>query len=156
MPDTPIENIARGVLIYRDALLVCRNVKHGHIFLPGGHIEPGEPARVALQREMQEELGVDMKATDFLGVCEASFVQQHKSGPRRHHEINCVFRLEVAELPPEQVAGLASQERAITFDWIAEVLNNDQSPVLLPDGIDAFVRNAGRSENAPSFVSAWL
>ncbi len=100
-------------------LLVCRNRKHGHAFLPGGHIEHGESARAALEREMREELGQTLRATRFLGACEAMF---HEARARRAgvlvHEVNLVFQL---ELPPGQAvipADFVSRERKIVFVWI--------------------------------------
>src|SRR5262249_814619 len=46
-PDA-IEVIARGLLRDRSQILVCQSLKHGYCYLPGGHVEFGEPAAVAL------------------------------------------------------------------------------------------------------------
>ena len=72
MPDNTIEIIARGALICSRRLLLCRNRKHGHVFLPGGHVEFGEPARAALEREMREETGYLPKKVERLGGFYAS------------------------------------------------------------------------------------
>lgn len=62
-PDRPMVDVAVGVLIRADAhfLLTSRplgKVYQGYWEFPGGKLEAGETVLQALQRELQEELGV--------------------------------------------------------------------------------------------------
>ncbi len=76
-PAYPNENRARtrrgaiGVLKRDGRYLAIRRalqlVKGGCWCFPGGHVEPGENARQAVRRELREELGVDVVATERLG-----------------------------------------------------------------------------------------
>jgi len=108
-----IEILVRGVCVRRGFLLVCRNRKRGHIFLPGGHIEFGEDARAALAREMREELGRRCRVGRFLGAAEHIF---RRKG-RRICEINLIFQMTLPDISGRQP--LAAQERKIEFDWLA-------------------------------------
>lgn len=62
---------AIGILKREGRYLAIRRalqlVKGGCWCFPGGHIEPGENARQAVQRELREELGVEVVATERLG-----------------------------------------------------------------------------------------
>jgi len=151
-----LEIIVRGVLIDQGRLLLCRNRKHGHLFLPGGHIDFGEPAATALEREMHEELGTtDLKAGRFLGACEASFEQQSKSGgTKRHHEINLVFELRgaTAAVNPDL---LVSQEDPIEFIWhpIESILSG-KVPIL-PAGITRMLAPSTSELVSPSWITSF-
>ena len=68
-----IEVIARGVLRHGAAVLACRSVKGGYLYLPGGHVEPGEPAAKALEREFEEETGLGVKTGPCVLVSEGVF-----------------------------------------------------------------------------------
>ena len=62
-PDRPVVDVAVGVLIRPDGdfLLTSRpagKVYAGYWEFPGGKLEPGETVLQALQRELQEELGI--------------------------------------------------------------------------------------------------
>ena len=48
-----------------EVLLTRRKIEpfEGRWCLPGGHIDPGEPARVAVIREVKEETGLDFEAS---------------------------------------------------------------------------------------------
>ncbi|MGI6749640.1 MAG: NUDIX domain-containing protein [Atribacter sp.] len=42
MNENPVELIVRGVCVLDGMVLLCRNRKAGNVYLPGGHLEPGE------------------------------------------------------------------------------------------------------------------
>jgi 8-oxo-dGTP pyrophosphatase MutT (NUDIX family) len=107
-----IETIARGVCLKEGALLVCQPAKGGRCYLPGGHIEFGETARKALEREVLEEMGCTATAGDFLAATENTFLQ--KGEP--HCEINLVFALEIPSITPA-VAPTAVEDW-IAFRWV--------------------------------------
>ena len=88
-----IETISRGVCVKDGKLLLCRAKGGKSTYLPGGHIEFGETGRVALVREMKEELGVDSSTGVFLGALENSFLQNGKP----HAEINLIYELKLAD-----------------------------------------------------------
>ena len=71
-------------------------LRHGEKFyrLPGGEIEFGEKAAEALQREIKEEIGVEISVDKKLGVYENIFTFDNQKG----HEIMILFE---ATLPPE-------------------------------------------------------
>ena len=85
-----IETIARGIFIRDGRILLCKAKGGTSTYLPGGHIEFGETGRMALAREMKEEMGVDTSIGAFRGVVENSFVQKGK----KHAEINLVYDME--------------------------------------------------------------
>jgi len=72
----------------RPAVLLCRSVKRGYTYLPGGHVEPGEDAASALRRELLEECGLEIDVGPLVAVAEVRF----HDGKAPHHEINLVFR----------------------------------------------------------------
>lgn len=144
--DTPhIELIARGVLLHNDAVLLCQNRKHGHLFLPGGHIDFNESAGSALLREVREEMGIELELGRLIGVFESAFDQprKHGEGSRRHHEINLNFQL----LPPLlsssfDPSGITSQEDHIQFVWApANQIGPGKTYPLLPHGIELLIQS---------------
>ncbi|MEX0776552.1 MAG: NUDIX domain-containing protein [Phycisphaeraceae bacterium] len=149
MADEIIEIIARGVLREGDRILLCRNRKHGHLFLPGGHVDFGEPARDALAREIREELGVTLEAGPLVGVCESSFIQKSK----RHHEINLVFELAQSAGTTAPLPELVSQEGHIEFLWaiLSDLKGSTPTMTLLPRAIVALIT----TDSEVPFVSDW-
>ncbi len=109
-----IELIARGLTICQNKVLLCRNIKHGYHFLPGGHIEFGESARIALQRELIEECSLKTTVGPLLLTTEQVFQVKGKI----HHEINLVFHMEQLATNDSSPADIASNESKIAFDWI--------------------------------------
>ncbi len=91
-----IEIIARGVFIQHGCVLLCQNTDKGYFYLPGGHVEPGEPASVALAREFVEETGRQVLVGDLLLASEHAFRQ----GKQDRHELNLVFHVE--QVQPER------------------------------------------------------
>ncbi len=140
MTNAHTEIIARGVLIHRSRVLVCRNVKHGYCYLPGGHVEFAERASVALAREINEELGLTSRIGEFLFGTEEVF----ETARRTHHEVNLVFHVEQLGPELEPPATVPSAEPTIAFEWIelAALHETDLRPAsikawLLAGGDDA-------------------
>ena len=122
-PGPRIETIARGICVSGGKLLVCRAKGSKTCYLPGGHIEFGETGRRALEREMLEECGREVKTGGFRGVVENTFVQ--KGVP--HSEINLVYSMQFAG--PVQ-DGVSSREDWIEFEWVG--LDKLDEAQLLP------------------------
>lgn len=86
-----IEIIARGFIVRKNKVLLCKVKTKPYWFFPGGHMEPGENIDEALKRELQEEISVNTLETDFLGLAENAF-----SNPEgAYQEVNIVFRAEI-------------------------------------------------------------
>lgn len=113
-----IEVIARALIVSKGHVLVCGGVKSDYRYLPGGHVEFGEPAGKALLRELHEEAKLTGKVGDLLLVSENAF--KGKGG--QHHEVNLVFHVELTgkqfrdgTSPPPPVR---SAEPELRFEWV--------------------------------------
>lgn len=106
-----IELLVRGIFRHRGRVLLVRRVGTEYTFLPGGHIEPGEPAREALRRELLEETGCRVDPGPFWGAVEHRFRQ----GNQEIHEVNLVF---LVEPPPGLLRPqVVSREAHLEFSW---------------------------------------
>ncbi len=111
MSKEEVEIIARGVCIRDGMVLLCHTQGADNTYLPGGHVDFGESAGAALVREIQEEMGVESHATEFLGAVEHTFEQKGET----HCEVNLVFSLEINGLEPGVTP--KSREAHIDFLW---------------------------------------
>lgn len=94
-PKSHIHLIVRGLLLYGDSVILCRVKDAKWFFLPGGHIEDGESAKVALLRELREEIGEgDYNITSFVGACENIFPLEEGVF---QHEMNIILAVNVPE-----------------------------------------------------------
>jgi ADP-ribose pyrophosphatase YjhB (NUDIX family) len=107
-----IEILARGACVKNGRLLVCRNRKHGNLYLPGGHVDWGEDSSAALAREWREELGVPGRAGRFLGVVE----QVYDARGGRTSEISLVFEMRCPALSARRNPD--SAESHLAFEWV--------------------------------------
>lgn len=123
-----IEYIARAVIRNSDSMLICRGLGNNNWFFPGGHIEEGESAPVALLRELEEELGVTGKVVRFLGASENIFDLKGK----QVQEINLVF-----EVTLDSQGAVKSKEAHLEFAWVTleELRDLNVFPVSLRDAI---------------------
>ncbi len=106
-----IELIVRGVLKHKERILLVRQKGGTYTFLPGGHIEFGEPAKVALAREINEELGLSVEVKKLLGVVEHSW----RNGDDLNHELNLIFSTIYCNLSSDQPP--ISKEEHLEFLW---------------------------------------
>ncbi len=110
-----IHVIARGVIIKDEKLLLCVNSKLPFYFLPGGHVEHGESAAYALERELQEELGFSCAVQRFLGCFEYSFIPNNPD-KCHSHEYNFIYLVDALDLDSQLVP--QSPEDHTTFAWV--------------------------------------
>ncbi len=70
-----IENIVRALIINseKNEVLLARQVGKDYTFMPGGHIEFGETAAQAIDREMVEEIGTEGKVGPLIWTIENIF-----------------------------------------------------------------------------------
>lgn len=67
-------NIRVGAIIIKDnKILMVKNDRDGYYYSVGGRIQLGETAQQAIEREVKEELGLDMEIDRLGFVCEAFF-----------------------------------------------------------------------------------
>jgi len=136
----------RAFVCAKGRVLLTRMEAGNYTFLPGGHIEMGEGAAPALEREIQEELGKACVVKKFLGAIENSWVD----GDTRHHEINLVFEVDVPDLDPQ--SAVASQEKHIEFLWVEP--DDFENLNLLPVPLRAFIKNWRAGDTSPWWGSS--
>ncbi|MBY0599429.1 NUDIX domain-containing protein [Bacillus bingmayongensis] len=123
---TKFHHIVRGIII-KDKKLLIANYKGHHFFLPGGHVELGEPAECALIREFKEEIGIDCEVKRFLGVIE----NQWQDSETLHYEINHVFEVDSNDLHSD-IAPI-SKESHLAFHWIIPNNKNLITYKIMPE-----------------------
>ena len=131
-----IEILSRGACVQGGKILVCRNRKHGNVYLPGGHVDWGEDSKHALAREWREELGVSCKVGRFLGVVE----QAYKARSGRTCEISLLFEVSCPKISAKQHP--ASAEDHLEFEWVPlkDLRKSGLLPLAMAENLSAWVR----------------
>jgi 8-oxo-dGTP diphosphatase len=131
-----IEILSRGACVKGGKVLLCRNRKHGNVYLPGGHVDWGEDSRAALVREWEEELGVSCKAGRFLGVVE----QQYKARDGQCCEISLIFEVRCAAVSPKKAP--PSAEPHLAFEWtdLQDLKASGLLPLALVQNLPAWMK----------------
>jgi 8-oxo-dGTP pyrophosphatase MutT (NUDIX family) len=130
-----------------DRILVAKaydSVKQDAFYRPlGGGIEFGESSHEAIQREIQEELGVEIQNIVLLTVLENQFQYEGQPG----HEIVFVFDAEFVEAElydRPQLEGYESNQTKFIAQWHTpeqiQVLNGR----LVPTGLGEFLSQCDR------------
>ena len=134
-----IEILARGVCVVKGQVLLCQTKGAKNTYLPGGHVEFREQARVALEREIREEMGRKAKAGRFLGCVEHLFRQKEKL----HAEINLLFELRIPGLDPA-TPPLACEDW-ISFQWapLAGLRRARLEPAVLISSLPRWLKTPG-------------
>ena len=130
-----IEILARGACVQNGRILVCRNRKHGNVYLPGGHVDWGEDSKHALAREWREELGVPGQVGRFLGVVE----QVYKARSGRTCEISLIFEVRCPKISVKQPP--PSAEDHLEFEWVPlrDLRKSGLLPITMADRVPAWL-----------------
>lgn len=110
-----------GILIHRGHVLCQAAERRGFWFLPGGRAELGESATITLFREMQEELGVDVKVERLLYIIENFFTNAHGT----EHEVGLYFGMTA----PDDAYLYQSLETFTHVDELGDRLRFDWLPL---------------------------
>jgi ADP-ribose pyrophosphatase YjhB (NUDIX family) len=125
-----------GVALDRGRVLLHRTDDMNFWALPGGRAELLEPSPRTLVREMQEEIGVEVRVERLLWVAENFYIY----GPRQHHELGFYFLM---HLPPDsplrdQTSFVGHEgDMDVHFEWhaVATLENVDLYPEFLRAGL---------------------
>ncbi|MDG2053349.1 MAG: NUDIX domain-containing protein [Phycisphaerales bacterium] len=126
MDDGTFHYIVRGIIRDGDHVLLVKQRGGNYTFLLGGHIDFGEPAEVALARELKEEIGIDATVQSFVGAIE--------NGWGDECEISLVFDVDTPTLRSDQTPKPASPaEEHLEFLWVevGELSNHNLLPTPL-------------------------
>jgi ADP-ribose pyrophosphatase YjhB (NUDIX family) len=129
-----------AILRWRGRILLCRHVKGGKEawLLPGGGVQVGESLTDALQRELQEEVGV-FSEDDELPVEGPVALVDSISPPRglvpHKHVVHIIFSADMSESSLEQVS---SQDAAVRGHRLFDPDELDR--VVLHPPIQRFLR----------------
>ena len=103
-------------------LLTTRGVEPnlGMLDLPGGFIDPGETAEEAVVRELEEELGLCVRKSEYAGSATNEYIYAGFS----------VFTLDLAfRIIPESIEGLKAMDDILDFRFYSyEEIDFDQVP----------------------------
>ncbi len=141
------EVLARGVCMRGGDVLLCRQKGSKRSFLPGGHIDPGEGARRALEREISEEIGLESTAGVFLGMAEHHFTNRDGTT----WELNAVFALDVRGLPDS--GDPASREPWQEFFWhpVGDLVSAGFEPADLGAVLPQWIATPGEAHFASRY-----
>jgi 8-oxo-dGTP diphosphatase len=126
-PASPVVAVG-GVAVRDGALLLVQRATDpqvGRWTIPGGHVEPGEDLARAVEREVREETGLEVRCGALLGWAE-------RIGPGYHFVI-LDFTVTVPDHCPDPVA----RSDAAAVAWVPL---EDVAAVLLVEGLEEFLR----------------
>ncbi|KHT65074.1 hypothetical protein RJ45_03160 [Photobacterium gaetbulicola] len=103
--------VARGLIREGGHVLLVRAIGDNMTFLPGGHIEFGESAPVALARELFEEASINANVGAFIGAAENEWFLNGQP----QAEINLLFEVETGLSHRDPIA---SNEAHLEFFWV--------------------------------------
>lgn len=130
-----IHLLVRALILKGNQILLTKGVGSKFTFLPGGHIEVGESAKKSLERELKEEMGIEVRVGKYLGALEHSFSLDDGF----QHEINHIFLVELVNNEQK----IKSKEEHLNFLWVNvdEINENNLEPAPLRKIIPKIIKN---------------
>lgn len=128
-PPGPVVAVG-GVAVVEGALLMVQRANApgaGRWTVPGGRVEPAESVTAAVERELREETGLEVRCGAFLGWAE-------RQGDGFHFVI-LDFEVSLAGRPPPQAGGDATAAAWVPLTEVAGL--------PLVDGLEEFLTEHG-------------
>jgi 8-oxo-dGTP diphosphatase len=127
--------LARALVLDGQYVLLAHQKGADNTFLPGGHIDTGESATFTIQRELHEELGLNVEIEYFLGCVEAEW----NVGGQDNYEINLIFKTKYSQI--SHISPLVSREKHLEFFWssVNDLEKNNLEPYPLRKLITDYV-----------------
>ncbi|MGG5460665.1 NUDIX hydrolase [Clostridium sp. B9] len=127
-----------GIIIYNDKLLIMRDGKNSHYYLPGGRVKMNENSKEAITREIKEELGIHCKINHLLYVDENFFIED--GSKVKFHELGFYYLIDIdtSLLPKGESFELKDTDGIIhSFTWkdLSEIKDLYIYPLFLKEGL---------------------
>lgn len=120
---------AAGVMIHNGKVLFHRNVNSDYYALIGGRVEIGESSENTIKREIKEELGKDIKITEYISTIENFFEIKGS----KYHEIMFVYGIEFINEEDKKIDYVMKNIEGkdyLQYEWIE--LDRIEEYTLLP------------------------
>ncbi len=108
---------AAAIIMHNEKILVHKDINCDYYALIGGRIKIGENSRDAIKREVLEEIGKEIKTTEYIATIENFF----KSDNTKYHEILFVYKAEFIDEEDRKIENTLKNiegEDKIQYEWI--------------------------------------
>ncbi|WP_297430026.1 NUDIX hydrolase [Clostridium sp.] len=125
-----------GLLFDENKVLVHRLIKDDFYAFPGGRVEMFETTETTIVREMNEELGINVKVNRLLWICEDFF----NHNDNKYHEICFYYLIEYKDnniLNKEDLFYITEGKNEFEFRWVDTkyIKNETIYPAFIKDRI---------------------
>lgn len=108
-----------AIIIHEGKLLAMHDENSPYYYLPGGRVMFHETAESAVQREIKEELGIDVEIVRPLWLNQGFFTEDRKQ--EKYHELCLYFLMDISGtdlLTRGEKFSVTEGKHQLTFEWL--------------------------------------